>query len=96
MGQKIQLTEEQAHRLAREEGDDELDLELVEETDSEIDCKDVIWSNIYLQASTGKHFIQHNSRTNDGYWGDPDFEYGQELVEVKKKEVVRTEWCVVK
>lgn len=64
--------------------------QLHEKTDETNELKLVLWTAIY-KRNDGKFFAQHNSKSgswNSGY----EFEYGDELHEVKPVQVTTTEW----
>lgn len=95
----VALTDALAEELSCLDGDEGLELDghtyyLYEVSEEINDQKYVFWSRIY-KRSDGKYFIQHNAKCGS-YWSDYEFEYGEELAEVRQVEVRTVQWKSVK
>lgn len=95
----ISLESAQASELAELYGSEALELDgysyvLYEESDEINDHKHVHWDRIY-RRNDDKYFVQYCSKSGS-YWSDYEFEYGDELYEVKQIKVIKLEWKKVR
>lgn len=88
----MKLTEDDAELVAQGDHDD---FETVEEGGWVSEHKYDLQEVVVLHKPTGKHYIQHNSRSGS-YHDDYYYDYGVDLIEAHKVEVTTYEWLPVK